>query len=81
MEACQGVEALVLDLIPVEQGEGAPCQVEQEEAWASEAFLHTIKNQRQNFHLEIFCGESQIKGPISRKTVHIVNFEHSLSCQ
>lgn len=39
VEACRGAEALVLDWIPAEQGAGAPCQAEQEDAWASEAFL------------------------------------------
>lgn len=45
VEACQGAEALVLDLIPVEQGAAAPCQVEQE-AWASEGFLRTIQPEK-----------------------------------
>lgn len=39
VEACQGAEALVLDWILVEQGAEAPCQEEQEVAWASEASL------------------------------------------
>lgn len=47
VEACQGAEALVLDLIPVEQGAEAPCQEEQAVAWASEAFLH---KERKNAH-------------------------------
>lgn len=44
VEACQGAEALLLDWIPVEQGAEAPCQEEQEAAWASEASLHTINS-------------------------------------
>lgn len=39
MGACQGAAVPLLDLILVEQGVEAPCQGEQEGAWASEAFL------------------------------------------
>lgn len=37
--ACQGVAVPVLDLILGEQAVEAPCQEEQEGAWASEAYL------------------------------------------
>lgn len=39
MGACQGVEVHVVDLILGEQEVEAPCQEDQEEAWASEAYL------------------------------------------
>lgn len=39
MGACQGAAVPLLDLILEEQGVEAPCQGEQEGAWASEAFL------------------------------------------
>lgn len=56
VEACQGAEALALDLIPGEQGAGAPCQEEQEEALASEAFLRTVTTDK--------GGKLQIEGPV-----------------
>lgn len=39
MGACQGVAVPVVDLILGEQEVEAPCQEDQEEAWASEAYL------------------------------------------